>query len=235
MNTTQVTQLMEMLINSALMTTACTLLLGGLLSYRTASHYELQTIRQLYRETFQQLGKSSNDQILNYKTQLRQLHARQRGLDYQVLGTAMALLIFVSSVLFLALSMLIPWLWLVRASLWIFVFGSSCLVLTVFTTLVQLWQEHQIDITRVFVLWPHHQHTRCQPSNKSQPLTHQTNGHRSTDPIPYEASNLNDDYENREEQGRSKTQYPKPIAHSPSLKVVTIVNERNSKKMSDLL
>lgn len=135
---------MAMLITSALMATACTLLLGGLLLYRTVGYHDLKTLRHTYLETLHHPTPPYPSRLLNLKGELRLAQQQQRGLDYQVLGVAVALLTFVASVLVIAVGLLLEWSSLVSGAGILFLGGSICLLLSVGANLRQVWRDHRL-------------------------------------------------------------------------------------------
>lgn len=148
---------MEMLITSALMATACTLLLGGLLLYRTVGYQDLKHLRHTYLETLYHGSPAYPSRLLNLKGELRLAQQQQRGLDYQVLGVAIALLTFVTSVLVIAAGLLLEWSALVSGAGVLFVAGSLCLLWSVGANLRQVWRDRRLveaDLLQLLGLTP---------------------------------------------------------------------------------
>ncbi|MGA1603104.1 MAG: hypothetical protein ACO4CG_12550 [Prochlorothrix sp.] len=135
---------MEMLITSALMATACTLLLGGLLLYRTAGHQDLKNLRHTYLETLYHQSSTYLARLLNLKGELRLAQQQQRGLDYQVFGVSVALLTFVASVLVITVELLLDWSHLMPGAVVLFFGGSICLLCSVGANLRQVWRDHRL-------------------------------------------------------------------------------------------
>jgi hypothetical protein len=124
------------------MTAACAFLLGNIFLYRTASYNELRSLRKLHLQVIHQAPLPRQEPSLNAKQQLRQLQQRLYRLDYQILAILAALLIFMTSVLALGLSIVVPLTLLTKIARWLFVLGSGSLVLIVLANLIQLWRDH---------------------------------------------------------------------------------------------
>jgi len=135
---------MELLVTCALMATACTLLLGGLLLYRMACYQDLQTLRCRYLALLHQHPYPKDPQLLHIKGEMRQSQQQQKSLDYQVLGVAVALVGFVASVLLLALGILWPLPGLSGMGLGLFLVGSGCLLVSVAANLYQIWHDRRL-------------------------------------------------------------------------------------------
>ena len=150
MSVEQTTQLIQLILNSVLMTFACILLLNRVSLRQTALEETLQVAsRQCLDllEASDMRGKARNDskgadrgtnRILQAKKSLRQLQYRYQVVRYGVLANAYALLCAIASTFALALRTLIDLEWLVPISLGLFMFGVTLLLLGVILVLVDL-------------------------------------------------------------------------------------------------
>lgn len=142
MSVEQTTQLIQLILNSLLMTLACALLLSRISFRQTALEEGLQAARQC----IERLGLGSEGtggdrytgRVLQAKKHLRQLQHRYKVVRYSVLANAYALMCAIASTLILALRTLINLEWLVPISLGLFVFGVTLLLLGVGLMLLDL-------------------------------------------------------------------------------------------------
>ena len=147
MSVEQTTQLIQLILNSVLMTIACALLLNRIALRQTALEESLQATNRQCLELLS-LGSDrlseakgsdrSTSRILQAKKHLRQLQHRYKVVQYSVLATAYALICAIASTLSLALRTLINLEWLVPISLGLFVFGVTLLLIGVGLMLLDL-------------------------------------------------------------------------------------------------
>ncbi|MBC7968647.1 MAG: DUF2721 domain-containing protein [Verrucomicrobia bacterium] len=147
MSVEQTSQLIQLILNSVLMTVACALLLSRISTRQTALEESLYAAN---RQCIELLGVGSEhwrdgvggdratNRVLQAKKHLRQLQYRYKVLRYGVLANVYALLCAIGSTLALALRTLINLEWLVPISLGLFVFGVTLLLLGVGLTLIDL-------------------------------------------------------------------------------------------------
>ncbi|XGV98251.1 MAG: DUF2721 domain-containing protein [Leptolyngbya sp. BL-A-14] len=157
MSVEQTTQLIQLILNSVLMTFACTLLLNRISLRQTALEERLQAAN---RQCVDLLGASaegrsdlprsdrSTNRLLQAKKHLRQIQYRYKVVRYGVLANAYALLCAITSTLALSLRALVNLEWLVPVSLGLFVLGVTLLLLGVGLMLLDLhtadrslWEE----------------------------------------------------------------------------------------------
>lgn len=157
MSVEQTTQLIQLILNSVLMTFACALLLSRISLRQTTLEERLQAAN---RQCVDLLGVSSEgrgevqkadrstSRVLQAKKHLRQLQHHYKVIHYGVLANAYALLCAIASTLTLSLRALVNLEWLVPLSLGLFVFGVTLLLLGVGLMLLDLhtadrslWEE----------------------------------------------------------------------------------------------
>ena len=135
MSVEQTTQLIQLILNSVLMSVACALVLSGL------------TVR--YAMIGDRLEDSRQDERLNTnfdltrhhamtKRQLRRLQQRYSISRYSVLTAYYALLFSTLSCFALAVRGILDWNWLISVALGIFVFGIAALLVAVGLTLIEI-------------------------------------------------------------------------------------------------
>jgi len=135
MSVEQTTQLIQLILNSVLMSVACALVLSGL------------TVR--YAMIGDRLEDSRQDERLNTnfdltrhhamtKRQLRRLQQRYSISRYSVLTAYYALLFSTLSCFALAVRGILDWNWLISIALGIFVFGIAALLVAVGLTLIEI-------------------------------------------------------------------------------------------------
>ncbi|NJN59144.1 MAG: hypothetical protein HC879_17430, partial [Leptolyngbyaceae cyanobacterium SL_5_9] len=97
MSLEQTNQLIQLVLNSALMMAACVVLLGGLLVRHTATHRQLRSLNQEYSELMVGSVLLKGDRLLQVKHQLRQLRQQYQDAFRSILVIHYALLTFVLS------------------------------------------------------------------------------------------------------------------------------------------
>lgn len=135
MNVEQTTQLIQLILNSLLMTVACSIVLGRAWVRYTDLEKRLYSLRSLYVE---RSGPTWVEQHLQVRKQVR--HWLHRSLlSYASLLTAYyALLLAVASTFTLALRGLINFPWLIPASIVLFLLALGGLLLAIGLTLLDL-------------------------------------------------------------------------------------------------
>ncbi len=148
MSVEQTTQLIQLILNSVLMTVACALLFNRINLRQVAIEERLQVLNRQCLD----LLESSNDsrgegvggdrpltsRLLQARKQLRQLQHRYRLVQYSVMAGHYALFGAIASTLLLALRTLLNLEWLIPISLGLFVVGVALLLLSVGLMLVDL-------------------------------------------------------------------------------------------------
>lgn len=141
MSVEQTTQLIQLVLNSVLMVTACGLVLGGLLVRYSAIESRIQSANTEYLSIVDRQGLRG-DRPFQMKKQLRQLQQQSKTARLGLLALHYALLVFVASTFALALRTLVNLPWLISTSLILFSAGTGVLLLGVLLVLVNL---HQAD------------------------------------------------------------------------------------------
>jgi hypothetical protein len=136
MSVEQTTQLIQLILNSVLMSVACALVLSGLTVRYAAIGDRLEESRQEDRLTTN-LDLTRNHSILA-RRQLRRLQQRHSISRYSVLTAYYALFFSGLSCFALAVRGILDWNWLISVALGIFVFGIAALLVAVGLTLVEI-------------------------------------------------------------------------------------------------
>lgn len=141
MSVEQSTQLIQLILNSILISVACALVLGGLTARQAALEERLQLLARQYYDYADQLEGSSGfrgDRLSYVKKALRQLQYRCQISHYSVLAVHYALLFSIVSVLILAFRTAITLDWLIPVALACFILGVAITLLGVGLTLIDL-------------------------------------------------------------------------------------------------
>jgi hypothetical protein len=128
MSLEQTNQLIQLVLNSALMVAACVVILGGLLVRHTATHRQLRSLNQEYSELMGGSVLLKGDRLLQVKHQLRQLRQQYQDAYRSILVIHYALLTFVLSGLTVALRTIANADWLITAALVLFIVGLIILL-----------------------------------------------------------------------------------------------------------
>ena len=155
MSIEQTSQLIQLILNAILMTTACSVVLASLLMRHTSLHLRLKQIHQDY------VAMLAENSVLQTEY-MPQLRHQQLWLRYQcrasynsllLVSVALSLLLF--STFLLSLRTLLPWQWLISFSLGPFVLGIGTLLMAVGLALVEFYQSRrslQAEILAIFAL-----------------------------------------------------------------------------------
>ncbi|MGA7937150.1 MAG: DUF2721 domain-containing protein [Kovacikia sp.] len=147
MSVEQTTQLIQLILNSVLMTVVCALAWGRLGMRHAAAEEKLQTASHWYANLLEaeNAPRTANNGVsprevhsLQAKKTLRRLQRRYQVTHYSLLATHYALLFSIGSILTMALRALINVDWLIVAALGLFVIGVASLLLGVGLTLIDL-------------------------------------------------------------------------------------------------
>lgn len=135
MSVEQTTQLIQLILNSVLMSVACALVLSGL----TVRH---ATIGDRLEESRQDEPLNANLDLTRDhpmpRRQLRRLQQRYSISRYSVLTAYYALLFSTLSCFALAVRGILDWNWLISIALGIFVLGTAALLVAVGLTLIEI-------------------------------------------------------------------------------------------------
>ncbi|NET38607.1 MAG: DUF2721 domain-containing protein [Cyanothece sp. SIO1E1] len=144
----QTTQLIQLILNSVVMVTACLIVLGGLLVRYSAIKNQLQIIHWESFELLSDPNTLKNVRLVQLKQQLRRLRQSHRVTHNSVLLILYALLFFVTSTLVLSLRTMLDFVWLIPASLFFFILGLGSLLLALVLALADfhasdrsVWEE----------------------------------------------------------------------------------------------
>jgi hypothetical protein len=156
MNVEQTTQLIQMILNSILMTITCALLLLRAETRQAIAAEQLQAAFCQYTDLLDlealgvATGTASENRLLQTKKSLRQFQHRYKLIHYSWLALHFALLLSIINTFALALRTLLQFEWLIPLALAAFVIGVVALVVGVglalfdlHTSDLSLWQEIQ--------------------------------------------------------------------------------------------
>lgn len=132
MSVEQTTQLIQLILNSVLMSVACALVLGGLTARHSAIAEQIQAMRQSEDGTVLDVVRSRRQG----RSQLRRLQYRYTISRYSVLVAYYALLFSIFSCFTLTVRGMINWNGLIPIALVLFVVGVATLLVSVGLTLV---------------------------------------------------------------------------------------------------
>ncbi|MEX0269859.1 DUF2721 domain-containing protein [Leptolyngbyaceae cyanobacterium UHCC 1019] len=135
MSVEQTTQLIQLILNSVLMSVACAVVLCGLTERHAAIGDRLEDIQPEDRLN------TTLDIIRNHpirRRQLRRLQQRYSISRYSVLTAYYALLFSGLSCFALALRGILDWNWLISVALGVFVFGIAALLVAIGLTLIEI-------------------------------------------------------------------------------------------------
>lgn len=135
MSVEQTTQLIQLILNSVLLSIVCALVLGGLTVRHDAIGDRLEEGRQDERLKTD-LDLTRNPALI--RRQLRHLQQRHSISRYSVLTAYYALFFSTLSCFALALRGILDWNWLISVALGIFVFGIAALLVAVGLTLIEI-------------------------------------------------------------------------------------------------
>ncbi len=135
MSVEQTTQLIQLILNSVLMSVACALVLSGLTVRYVAIGDRLEDSHQEDRLNIN-LDLARNHSMT--RRQLRRLHQRHSLSRYSVLTAYYALLFSGLSCFALALRGILDWNWLISVALGVFVIGIATLLVAVGLTLIEI-------------------------------------------------------------------------------------------------
>ena len=140
MSVEQTTQLIQLILNSVLMSVACALILGGLIARNTALGSQIEALgdRSLDSRSTSLGSKMRSESLpgLSHRKRLKQLQHRYQLTRYSVLAAYYALLLSIFSCFTLTLRGILDWIWLIPVSLILFVIGIATLLLAVGLTLI---------------------------------------------------------------------------------------------------
>ncbi|HEY9617864.1 MAG TPA: DUF2721 domain-containing protein [Microcoleaceae cyanobacterium] len=141
MSVEQSTQLIQLILNSILISVACALVLGGLTARQAALEERLQLLARQYSDYAEQFESGAglrSDRLGYVKKALRQVQYRYQISHYSVLAVHYALLFSIISVLILAFRTAINMDWLIPIALACFILGIAIMLLGVGLTLIDL-------------------------------------------------------------------------------------------------
>jgi Protein of unknown function (DUF2721) len=148
MTVEQTSQLIQLILNSVLMVTACVIVLGVLLLRHTAVNNRLQQMNQEYFQLLSNAVTLRGARLLQIKAQLQHLRQRYRTSHHSLLSVYYALILLVISTFLVALRTMVDWQGLITISLVFFTLGVGVLLLSVGWALLDfrrsqrsLWQE----------------------------------------------------------------------------------------------
>lgn len=141
MSVEQSTQLIQLILNSILISVACALVLGGLTARQAALEERLQLLTRQYYDYADPVEGSAglrSDRLSYVKKALRQVQYRCQISHYSILAVHYALLFSIVSVLILAFRTAINLDWLIPVAMACFIFGIAIMLISVGLTLIDL-------------------------------------------------------------------------------------------------
>ncbi|MGQ9871895.1 DUF2721 domain-containing protein [Leptodesmis sp.] len=135
MSVEQTTQLIQLMLNSMLMSVVCALVLGGLTARHSTLSEEIQVLQQAGAQEAN--GDEVRSQVLQQRWQQRYFHTRYRIMGYSVMMAYYALFFSILSGFLLALRGLFGWDWLIPVALALFALGIAALLVAVGLTLIE--------------------------------------------------------------------------------------------------
>ncbi len=135
MSVEQTTQLIQLILNSVLMSVACALMLSSVTARHAAIGDRLEESRQDERLNTN-LDRTRHSPLS--RRQLRRLQQRYSISRYSVLTAYYALLFSTLSCFALAVRGILDWNWLISVALGIFVFGTAALLVSVGLMLIEI-------------------------------------------------------------------------------------------------
>lgn len=142
MSVEQTTQLIQLILNSVLMSVACALVLGGLTARHSTFSAHLQSLNRLGSDAASHHAPYSSADLLRgrayNRTQLRRFQSRYQLSRYSVMAAYYALFFSVLSCFSLALRGLLQWNSLITVAMGLFVLGITVLLLAIGFTLIDL-------------------------------------------------------------------------------------------------
>lgn len=144
MSVEQTSQLIQLILNSALMAIAAGIILVGLLLRHTALHLRL---RDVHDSTVELMGGGvvfRGDRFTHLRQQQQYFRQRCRTSFQSVLFAYGALMLLLVNVLLLALRTLLDWSWLIPGSLVLFLLGAGATLLALGVALVDLYWAQRL-------------------------------------------------------------------------------------------
>jgi Protein of unknown function (DUF2721) len=142
MSVEQTTQLIQLVLNSVVMSVACALVLMGLTNRLNGIGDRIQTLHDQIAETGGSHGEMHADaswhHAIQLRKQLRRSQSRYKVNHFGVLAAYYALLFTVLSCFALALRGLLPWNGLISIALLLFMLGVAVLLVAIALTLFDL-------------------------------------------------------------------------------------------------
>jgi len=188
MSVEQTTQLIQLILNSVLMSVACALVLGGLTARHAGISQQLQTIQRPEQDLNPEIGQPDSllmfrERVTYLRGQRRRLRYRQQILRYSVLSAYYALFLSVLSCLVLVLRGIMDWNGLIPIALGMFVIGVATLLVAVGLTLIDwhLSDRPLIEETRTLLSFGMDEHfTQKGQKPRSTPARSTTLTRRNT-------------------------------------------------------
>lgn len=143
MTVEQTSQLIQLILNAALMVTACGLVLAGLLARHSALYVRLRTLHQDYLDRMVGSAMLQGDRMTQLKSQQKQFRQRYRSAQNSILTIYAALMTLLVSTLLLALRTVTDQSWLISLSMMFFNGGIALFLAGVGLALVDFYQSRQ--------------------------------------------------------------------------------------------
>lgn len=142
MSVEQTTQLIQLILNSVLMSVACALVLGGLTTRHSTLSSQFHALSRQGDDLDSHIPPSPPNDFLRNRTynraQLRRFQSRYQLSRYSVLASYYALLFSILSCFSLALRGLLQWNALITLAMVLFVLGVTILLLAIGLTITDL-------------------------------------------------------------------------------------------------
>ena len=143
MSVHQTSQLIQLILNSALMITVCVGLMGGLWLRHGEIAHQLQSRKSQLLKAINPSNRSDPEQLTQLRQERLHLQRRYRLIHTSTLVIHYALLGFIASLFILALRTLVNLSWLIPISLFLFIVGAGGVLVSVAFALMDFYQGNQ--------------------------------------------------------------------------------------------
>lgn len=148
MSVHQTSQLIQLILNSALMITVCVGLMGGLWLRHGAIANQLRYLKSQILKFANSSNGSGPEQLIQLRHERFHLQRRYRLIHNSTLVIHYALLVFIASLFALALRTLVNLSWLIPIALFLFIVGAGGVLVSVAFSLMDFYQYNQASAGR---------------------------------------------------------------------------------------
>jgi hypothetical protein len=143
MSVEQTSQLIQLILNSALMAIAAGIILVGLLLRHTALHLRLRDVHDSTEELMGGGVVFRGDRFTHLRHQQQYFRQRCRASFQSILFAYGALMLLLFNVLLLSLRTLLDWSWLIPGSLVLFLLGAGATLLALGAALIDFYRAQR--------------------------------------------------------------------------------------------